>query len=37
LFGKKKPDKPKKADVVISVDYITATGQKKFWQKSKGS
>ena len=33
LFGKKKatkPTKPKKADVVISVDYITAAGQKKY-------
>ena len=37
LFGKKKPEKPKKADVVISVDYITATGQKKFEEFDKFS
>ena len=30
LFGKKKTENPKKADVVIKVDYITATGQKKY-------
>jgi hypothetical protein len=30
FFGKKKIEKPKKVDVVITVDYITATGQKKY-------
>ena len=37
LFGKKKQEKPKKADVVISVDYVTATGQKKFEEFDKFS
>tara|TARA_Y100000389_G_C17231220_1_gene398257 strand:+ start:280 stop:702 length:423 start_codon:yes stop_codon:yes gene_type:complete len=40
LFGKKKatkPKKPKKADVVITVDYITAAGQKKYDEFDKFS
>ena len=37
LFGKKKTEKPKKADVVVKVDYVTATGQKKFEEFDKFS
>jgi hypothetical protein len=38
LFGKKKatkPKKPKKADLVITMDYITATGKKKYAEFDK--
>jgi hypothetical protein len=40
LFAKKKatkPTKPKKADVVITLDYITAAGQKKYDEFDKFS